>query len=411
MNRRFELPIRSAMNCNAQLIAAYWHTARAGLFVGVVVLMVSPLAVAAAQSAQPEQPKWRTGNELDKHLQTSLSVSWNERELHDCLSNFSEQQQIAIWIDRRVDPSMALTYQATNVTFEQILWEAAKQSLKESSSANHKWSDDASELGVCRLDDFYYVGPSETAAVLPLLWSRLKSETTDIKSRSQVRWHQRDKLHLPMLTNPAEALLRLTEQNEFQLLGENLPHDCWRQQRLPSVSLDQQVAMLTIGFGKWFERSTDGQKIQLINIPQFEIERMKFNLSERTVIDLARLKSAFPDCKLTATRSSLTATGTPEQLAAIQSVIVRSQRPLPVSASDEKQFTLTTSAARGSILATIAQQTGNQLKFDPSLNATLQQIIDLKVQQVSLNDLIERALEGTGAGYRIAEGKLEIFVP
>ena len=264
-----------------------------------LILVITQSLTSAAQSARPENPKWRTGNDLDKHLQTSLSVAWSERELHDCLTNFSEQQQIAIWIDRRVDPSMLMTYRATNATFEQILWGVANQTLIPipSASPNHKWSDDLNELGVCRLDDFYYVGPSQTAAALPLLWDRLKAETRAIKSRSQVRWHERNEFSLPQLTNPAEALLRLSQQHHFQLTGENLPHDCGRQQRLPSVSLDQQVAMLTIGFGKWWQRSAEGQKIQLIEVPQFDSERMKFDIPIRSEIDLGELKTCLPDCQ------------------------------------------------------------------------------------------------------------------
>lgn len=122
---------------------------------------------------------------------------------------------------------------------------------------------------------------------------------------------------------------------------------------------------------------------------------------------LKGLRKKYPNCKLGIRGKTLRATGTPAELVKVRAEIVRANGQPDVK-DGEQRFTLTTKAARGRILATIAQQTGNQLEFAPDFAAVLQEHIEISVNDVTLDELLQAVLEGTDAKYTLGNGKLKI---
>ena len=65
----------------------------------------------------------------------------------------------------------------------------------------------------------------------------------------------------------------------------------------------------------------------------------------------------------------------------------------------------------GAIVKALAEREGLQLKIDLASQAKLQQRVSLDVKQLTLDELLDRALLSTGVTRRIADGVLELSLP
>jgi hypothetical protein len=371
--------------------AVFWGIA------AVVTVVIGPCPLPAqlspAQLSLPKPTEWRTGHSLNQQLQQPISAAWAAVPFRSRLISFANQQRVAIFVDRRLDPATPTSLSLRNVTVEQFLWAIAEQ---------HDW-------GVCRLDDFYYLGPAETAAALPILWGDLVRETRRQTRRFKIDWNAPIEIELPEFSNPADMLSQISAEHQFNISGVGLPHDRWAATSLPASSMDKVVALYAVGFGKWIERSANGTTLELIHFPMPESGTVEFEPPGNARELLADLRTRFPDCRLSSTAKTFRVTGAPFQIAAVRTQMVAAQRPLRVAGSDDERFTLTTRARRGDILATVAQQTHSELTLDPVFNDVMKQFIELSVNQVSLSELLEKTLEGTGASYQVDDGKIEIL--
>ena len=361
------------------------------LFV-MLVLVRNDGASAYSQEPVTKSTNWRKGNELDQYLLQPISVSFSEEPFKECLISFSQQQRIAIFVDRRLDPGLPISLVLRDVTIEQLFWKIA---------ADH-------DCGVCRLGNLYYFGPTVTAASLPLVWQQLKAETSQRKQGSVVSWSKLLPVSWPELSVPDEILQQLAIKNGFRIKGDAVAPDLWSRTQLPAMALDEQVGLLVVGFGKWFERTSDGSEMKLIDFTVPTSGTLNFQCLKNDRSLLSQLRKQFPECQVAVAGKSLQATGSPSQLAQIQAAIVSAQKLTPRTDLSQQRYTLTTRSSRGEILATIAQQTGRKLEFDPSLNAKLEETIELKVENISLEDLIKKTLDGTGVSFEMDATRLII---
>ncbi len=227
--------------------------------------MISFLLAVATGKGQEQlgekqaQTEWLTGRKLDLHLQNPISATWKDSPVKSRLLNFARQQKVGIFVDRRIDTEQRINVSSRNVTFEQFLWKIAAQG---------NW-------GVCRLDDFFYVGPPETTAALPILWQQMKAETRRRASSFEVDWNQSSEFETEEIFIPAEALQQLGEEHGFAITDGKLVHDVWQAVDLPNNSLDAQVALLLVGFDQWFSRSKNGKEVELIDFPTIEQGRIQ----------------------------------------------------------------------------------------------------------------------------------------
>ncbi|MGB1928744.1 MAG: hypothetical protein ACPHO8_05520 [Mariniblastus sp.] len=99
---------------------------------------------------QRNEITWLSEEALSEHNSLPISVMWRDAELKDRLMRFSTNQRVAIFLDRRIDPSTIINLTLNNVTTEQFLLEIAKQL----------------EIGFCQIEDVYYLGPKETANII-----------------------------------------------------------------------------------------------------------------------------------------------------------------------------------------------------------------------------------------------------
>jgi hypothetical protein len=357
----------------------------------VIVFQVAPTTEAKQASVVDSPVEWLTGKSLDEYLTTLNSVTWVEAPIKARLTAFSRSQRVAIFLDRRIDPSTKINIRVKDITFELFLAEIASQ---------NNWS-------VCRLDNFFYLGPKPTTCRLPIIWKQMKTESSKRRRAHKVDWVSAETFSLPQLSPPGEALAALAGKHRFQFEGIDVPHDLWSATELPEVSLDGQVALLLTGFNKWFERSDDGRTINIIDFPMIETGKYEFPSTENAKAIHRKLKKDFRDCRISLRGKSLVASGSPPQLAEVRHAFLRLSQPQPAE-SGEKTLTLTAKASRIAILKKVAQDTGNQLIYSPELERTLNEQVSVSVNKASLGELLEAVLKEANLSFQLGGGRLEI---
>lgn len=359
-------------------------------------------------AGRQEPIPWRTGKDLETQLAKPISITLSGAPLREELLRLAAQQKIGLFIDRRVDPGTPVELVARDRTFEQVLWHLADQN----------------QLGVCRLGDFFYLGPLPTADNLPLIWQQMKQQSSRLRPRSNdkstVDWTVRQPLNWDFLSVPGELLTGLSRRHHFTIepnsgilpagSGEPLPHDLWPAISLPELSLDGQVGLLVIGFGFWYERDPDKDRIRLIPFPLADQGRYEFPAGERGGQRLNQLKQQFPACQFSRSGSRLLASGSPEQLREVRRWLSEANRN-PGTTGGRQVFSLTIKASRGSILNSVAVQTGRQFQFDPALAEPLAEFVELSVEEIELEGLIEEVLKGTSLKYQLDDQQLIIRRP
>jgi hypothetical protein len=335
------------------------------------------------------QIKYLTGVKLERRNLKPLSVWLRDSPIRRLLAGFSANEEIAVVIDRRVDPGQLLNVGVENRSVEQFLWKVA----------------DAAGLGVCRFEDCYYFGPVETAAMLPILEADLKKVAKKKGRRSSIGWTSRRPLQTGVIVEPKAILEELGRTNGFEIKGlEQLPYDLWAGFSLPPSTLYARVQIVLSSFNKTFEISSNGKSITIIDFPVMQTATREFPVAKR-LSDAADVKRQFPGLKLTFRGKSVVAKGAPLELSKLKRELVRRVK---VEAGDEIVFTLKNEASRLTILRTIAANGGFELVLESGDPSELSSIIQIDVVKVSRGELIFKTLEGTGLRGKIEDGKLVI---
>jgi hypothetical protein len=339
-------------------------------------------------------PQWLTGKELDQSSRLAVSGDFNGGSLRQSLQELARRRKTAIFLDRRVDPDLALNLSLIDLTFEQLLWKVA----------------DWCGLGVCRIGDVYYLGPENTAFVLPVLLDELKSKSSSRKNRGDgPDWRVKDELAWPELSEPRQLVEQLAQHNQFNIINAQvMPHDLWPAVSLPELALEERLALLLVGFELWFEQTAPGE-IKLIPFPASDRgTRVITNVSEPGRAS-RELREEFSNCKFTARGKSLVITGPVESIGRAVSRLVERQQ---VERGDPtlSRFSLDTTASRGGILNTIVRQMGLQLEIAPELQQMLDERVTIKISQQPIEVIVAEVLKGTSARFEFNGGQLKIFL-
>ena len=144
---------------------------------------------------QKNEIAWLSNEALSEHNSLPISVMWRDAELKDRLMRFSQTQRVAIFLDRRIDPSTIINLTSNNVTTEQFLLEIAKQT----------------DIGICQIENVYYLGPKKTANSLASTTESLLKAAGKFGKRTQIRWNKNESLRTESVVEPKQLLLEIAK--------------------------------------------------------------------------------------------------------------------------------------------------------------------------------------------------------
>lgn len=359
----------------------------------IPLILWNSLPLAFSQSP-PGDIKWRTGKQLDDSNQLALSAWWTDAPIRDRITTFSIHQQFGCFLDRRIDPTLKINTGIDNGTTEQFLWRVAAQQ----------------GLGVCRLEDFYYFGPLPTAAKLPIAWNELKTETHQSRKSFKVAWNKQQAIQTTAIVQPKSLLQQLAADNHFEIQNlDALPHDVWSGFQLPPTTLEGRVAIILVGFDKWFTRSPDGTSIEIVDFPEILKGTTLFEGLDDARSAVKNLRRKNPELKISFKgKTRMSASGDPTDLARLRKEMVDAQIPR-IDPNSISVFSLKkTRAPRIAILQRIAEQTKHPLTLPSPQPRALLELVEIDVQDASLREIIQAVLKESNLKFDLAPGKLTI---
>ena len=337
-----------------------------------------------------------SGPANDTALQKRIAIFWNDVPLREALNNLSKTQEVPVFLDRRVDPGLRITFKTDSLAVGEILYQVAE----------------IAGCSVAWLGGVAYVGPVNEIAALEVLRDKLIQDCQKLPGSKKRLFLEASPLRIPRLGNPVELTDALLEKMAVQKTGLSVAHDRWAGMQIRSVRAIDKLLLLSFGFGLWPVVDAKGN-IDFVIQPQVGDEEMKIRLpqGERDSA-FERLQAKFPNTAIRKAGKYLVIQGGPDELHKVRHALYRQKwRQTDTTPSSTGGTKVVSGRIRGSIgqaLNTAAKGLSLELDFAPALRSQLLQQIDIKVNEVTYEELAERVLENTDLTHSIQGGKLVV---
>ena len=319
--------------------------------------------------------------------------------LRDYLQRLAGERQVAILLDRRIDPG-----QRVNVALAADFFDEGIRSLVGQVAA------DVSVVG-----DTIYVGPPETVRFLRTRIVTARNALDGVQEfspRRQFEILRRYEVHWSDLTTPREIIEGIARRYDIQIEGiEQIPHDLWGGGSMTYPNLIEALTLVLTQFHLAFEWK-DATTIRIV--PEVvAVELQQDHRPRRMSLDAAMdlITRQHPSLPIVREGNQLRVTGTVEQHESVAILLgenpprQRSAASVESAALRNRRFTLKmVRKPFGSLMATLQQQ-GIMIQYDPGeLNASgidLAQKISLELEQATIDQLLEQSCAKVGLTYRI----------
>jgi len=343
-----------------------------------------------AQDAIP----WKTGMALRKQLDASVGVTWPERPLREGLASLSRSTGVCVFLDRRVDPDQNIELTVRDESLQRVLEQLAEKT----------------HARVVTVGPVLYRGPPQAAGQLGALAALRHKQAAALPNATKARLLKSQAWKWDELAEPRALLDGLTRQAGVTTLNPDLlPHDLWPAADLPPLAWVDRLTLLLAGFGLTYEFADEGTAIRLVPMPEEVLVEKTYTPRGEPGPVVAQLRRIVPRAKIRVEGGKLLVTAAEDDQDKVQRLLsgetVKTTTPMP----GEKRYSLTvTNQAVGSVVKTVANQLGKEMKFDPQIVERLQTKVSLVVKDVTLDELLSKALAPLKLGYRIDDRAIEI---
>lgn len=330
-----------------------------GAVVGLSVLIV--LAVGQWPGSASAQPAvaWKTGDGLRAALAQPAGVTWEHVPLRDHLHQLACAHHVCIFLDRRIDPSQRITFQAQEIPFATALRQLARQ------------------IGarVTLLDSVVYLGPEPAVAKLTFVAAARRRDAAHLVRGIRRRVVQRRAWHWEDLTVPRQLVSQLAEQGGVDVDElDRVPYDLWPAADLPKLVWTDCLSLVLAGFDLSFEFTGPGREIRLVPFPE-----------------------TLPP-------------GVPRGNWPTLSKAAGSTHAAP--GVDQTRYTMTVAGhPLGAVLKTLETRSGLTFAIDSSAAKKLTTIVKFSVREATLDQLLGAALRPAGLTFQRRGKRIEVVAP
>jgi len=195
-------------------------------------------------------PAWLTGIALKSQLENStVSFRLSGQSLHDAIGRLSDAYQVAMYLDRRVDPGQIVDLQVQKVPLEQGLKQLGRQ--------HH--------LAISQLGSVIYFGPEESAADLRTLAALASDEVDRLPAQRKAVLLKPTSMKWNELATPRTLIEHTAQSAGLKLVGfDRVPHDLWPAANWPAMSVIDRLSLFAIGFNLQVRFSKTGDAVAFV---------------------------------------------------------------------------------------------------------------------------------------------------
>jgi hypothetical protein len=267
-------------------------------------------------SATANEPiRWKNAAAIAQRLEMPLGtgIHWSRRAIRDALHSLSRQGgvQVAIFLDRRVDPGRPLDLQIADGTLREALDRIA----------------DYADLGWCQVGPVIYFGPTATARRLRTLVEMRKDELTGMPAAAASKLRRIKAWRWDDLATPRELVEEWAHEADFKLDGlERIPHDLWAAADLPPATAIERLSLVLAGYDLTFavdaaRNNGASATLRLVTMPATAVLTRSYAIAAANDALVASLKKKCPDAELRQEGGKLIVVGRAEDHAAIDDAI------------------------------------------------------------------------------------------
>jgi hypothetical protein len=301
------------MGCPAQKVAtgADFRPSVTLFFVIVLFALANGADCKTAIFSDPLPAHYRTQGRFAAALDRPISATWKGVGLRTILRRLSHEREIAILLDRRVDPEQGIEI------------DTGEQSLRSAVDGIARLAN----LSVTRIGNSLLVAPPAAALRLRTLVAirdkELASSDVDSSDRMLQLRTQRATIRWDDLDRPADIVRGIARQFGLSLAGiEQIPHDLWTGAVIPEATAAEALSLVLNQFDLTFEWTNRGAGVRLIAVPASVTIERSYALHGKSAGETLRvLQSKIEGLDAEIRRGQLVVRGTVEQHEMVAAVL------------------------------------------------------------------------------------------
>ena len=347
------------------------------------------LIVAGGSHCHAEDPTpWLTGPALKKKLDQPVGIGWTDLPLRDALASLSKSHQVAVLLDRRVDPGAPIDFKLRDISLRQVLEVIAR----------------SREMGQCVLDSVVYLGPPPVAQKLRTLSAMKKEELAKLPATRRLELARLRTWQWTDLAQPRDLLAQVGQDAGLKLYDlDKVPYDLWAGASLPALTTTDRLLLVAAQFDLSFDWEEAGSAVRFIPWPQ-QIALERTYPGGKQADKLAeQLGAALTDCTIKVVGDKVVVRGLLEQHELIEVARSSSKPVIPVAGSLDttkvEQFKVQNKPVKA-LLEAFRQQLGLEFRYDAAelkqAGISLDTLISLDLKNVSVDELLKQTLAQVG---------------
>lgn len=362
--------------------------------VGGATGAVDPPKVHAAPPIEPP---------FSRRLEQRITLSWHGQQLGAALGRLSEAQDAPLWVDRRVDTSTPVDFEASEESLLAVLRRLAAPHQGEATPFH----------------DIIYFGPKQTADELATLAALARAPLAKMPADRRRRWLSAEAWSYPRLSEPRKLLQELADSTGATVEhADRIPHDLWpAQSHSPLPVVDRAVLVLS-GFDLTCEISPDGSRVSVVPIERPVVIARQYGVAPER---LAAFDAALADLPAAADERhgrQITVTARDEDHVRLRAALAgqgrgKSQPAPPTNAprgTSRKVFTLKIeNRPLVPVLEQLARQLSLEIQWADDLKDDLQNsVASCDVRDASLDGLLKALLAPAGLAFERTDQVIRI---
>jgi hypothetical protein len=364
-------------------------TAVGAFLLAIVLVCLISVRLDAAEST------WLSGDALDDALRHKISITWSNIPVRRALESLSKTQNIAVMLDRRVDPDQKIELAIDDSPLNEALARIASRL----------------QIQFALLDGVVYFGPASTAQSLRTIAALRDDEVTRLPPAMRSIWKQTKPWKWEKLSAPRGLVSELASENGLKISDlEKIPADLWAGANLPLLSLSDRLTLVLAQFDLTFQVEPDGATVQLVPIPTIPMIERSYLVptaaqgavptTPQSVAEQLRQNKLLAGAQINVVANKLVVRGRMEDQDVVRELLNGHTARRTSVAEGRKVYTLRVELPIEKLLAALGQQMGIEIQFDrPAIKAagiSLETKVQVDVKDVSADELFKAVLDPVG---------------
>ncbi len=355
-----------------------------------------PLATGAIQG---DSSGWAIGASLKEQLAAPLRVSWSNIPLARALKSLGMTQRLAIVLDRRIDPDQLIAIVLVDEPLRGALDKIARHV----------------RAGYCQLGPIAYIGPPAMAQRLRTLAALRLEEIRPLPPAASRKFLLMRTSHWNDLAEPRRIIEELAQEAGVTIDGaEKIPHDLWPAADLPPLAWIDRLTLLAAQFELAFHVNKTGDRVGLVVAPEKVVLSRTYPAGRDAGAVARRWAKALPGAQITVEKNLLRLDGLLEDHEQVEQRLrgTPTSRPTVMAGKEVYQLSVE-NAALAQVVKQLAEQLNLRFEWDraaiDAAGISVEQLVSVRVQNVSLDELMRAVLAGTGLAFRRDDRTVSIY--